>query len=238
MVRCDPFRGDPRSYTGAVGEPATLTGEELAETPAPTPPRRRRPSMWPAMIVVGLAVVILVGFGVLSAVSGTRTVNTPTTTPGGPARAAGGRPVAVPNTTLRGVPAATAMRAIETVTTPPANVVAALWVPKGVSKGAVVQSTSVSSSYDRTIRFTLDAPEATVVAFYRTELARHGWKLASVGTPPHAPNGTVGVLSEIAGDDGWYWEAGVEVSPTRFTAGKPNGTTTFTVELYEVPDDD
>ncbi len=219
-------------------EPATLTGEDAAENPAPNPRRPRRQSMWPAMIVIGLAAVILVGFGVLSAVSGTRTVNVPTTTPGGAPHATTGSPVAVPNTTLRGVPAAKAMRAIETVTTPPANVVDALWVPQGVSKGVVVHSTSVSSSYDRTISFVLDAPEATVVAFYRTELARHGWKLASVGTPPHAPNGTVGVLSEIAGDDGWYWEAGVEVSPTRFTAGKPNGTTTFTVELYEVPDDD
>jgi len=47
------------------------------------------------------------------------------------------------------------------------------------------------------------------------------------------------VLAKKAGDDGWYWEVGVIVSPTVFGPSgveATTGTTPFVIRLLQVPD--
>ena len=57
--------------------------------------------------------------------------------------------------------------------------------------------------------------------------------------PPRNANGSVEVLAEKAGDDGWYWEAGAVVSPTTFPTGHGARaeSTDFTLRLFQVSDE-
>jgi hypothetical protein len=186
--------------------------------------RRRRgpgPTVWPATIVIGVALVVLLG-GALSAIfaSGSATTSvqsTPKTAPGAP---------------IAAVSAQGALSPITTPGRPPANVVAALVVPAGA---IVVRGSATDRSvglYDRSLGFTTARSEADVIAFYRAELPAQGWKPLSQGLP--ATGTGYEILARIAGTDGYFWEVGITVSPTTF-AGTAQ-TTPFTVRLFAVSD--
>jgi hypothetical protein len=184
--------------------------------------------MKPAMIVLGLAVGILLLFGVMAVLSGQQPTTSTTSTP----------PVHVKGSSLQAVPAASALKPIEHPDTPPGNIVNALTVPVGaVARGHTDNSTS-AGQYDEQMRFTVGASQDAVVTFYRTELAAKGWKIESVGPATDKP-GSVEVLAEKAGDDGWYWEAGAIASPTTFPSGGTAAaeTTPFTLRLFQVSDE-
>jgi len=195
----------------------------------PLPPVRRGPGMGPALVVAGIAVGLVLVFGVLSAVSSSH----PRT-----AASVSTAPVSVPGTALEAVPAAGRLKPIEEPDTPPSNILDALFVPVGSAPVAHGHSVSNTNQYDGQMTFAVPATEATVIAFYKAELARHGWKVIQVASATGIPDG-IEVLSEKAGNDGWYWEAGAVVSPTRFSG--PSGarqSTRFKLELFEVPDAD
>jgi hypothetical protein len=195
---------------------------------APLPPAGRNTSIKPAMIVLLLAVGILVIFGAMALFSGQQ----PTTS------TAPSAPVPVRGTTLLAVPAVTALKPIEQPGTPPGNIMNALTMPVGaVAHGSTDNSTS-AGQYDEEMRFSLAASEDAVVTFFKTELAAKGWKIESVGPATNAP-GSVEVLAQKAGDDGWYWEAGAVVSPTTFPNGGASGaeSTAFTLRLFQVSDE-
>jgi hypothetical protein len=194
---------------------------------APLPPARGNTSMKPAMIVLILAVGILVLFGAMSLFSGQQP--TTSTAPSAPAPVRG--------TSLRAVPAATALKPIEQPGSPPGNIVNALTVPVGaVSHGRTDNSTS-AGQYDEEMHFSLATSEGDVETFYRSELAAKGWKIESVGPATNAP-GSVEVLAQKAGADGWYWEAGAVVSPTTFPkSGTGAESTDFTLRLFQVSDE-
>src|SRR6185437_15326252 len=190
----------------------------------PLPPVRRTPGMRPALVVLGIAVVVIAVFGLMSALApGTQHTPPPSSTP-----------KKVVGTTLLAVPAFNALKPIEQPGTPPQNIVNALTIPKG----AVVTDHSASASatgYDEQIDFSVPgADQAAVVAFYRTQLDNNGWKRISVGPATNQPT-TTQVLAQAAGDDGWYWEAGALVSPTTFGSGNSQSTP-FVIRLFQVPD--
>ncbi len=67
---------------------------------------------------------------------------------------------------------------------------------------------------------------------YRTLLPRLGWKVTDRGSPATGTSTGTVILFKRASGDSFYWNLGATVSPTTSA-----GTTTFSLELYELPDD-
>lgn len=183
--------------------------------------------------MVGLAALILVIFGIGSALSGNGGSANPATTdavPPGPTKVAG--------TPLEAVPAKGALGALVHGGTPPADVVDALPLPAGSTRVAVAPTRGITL-FSASERFTVAGTQAAVVTFYRTELAALQWKILDVGPARGAAHATE-VLAQRAGSDGWYWEVGAVVSPTVFPAGASaigtTGTTPFALRLFQVND--
>ncbi|HYA68917.1 MAG TPA: hypothetical protein VED63_09310 [Acidimicrobiales bacterium] len=205
---------------------ATTEGPESAESPA----RRRRgpgPTVWPATIVLGIALVVVVT-GAVAAVLTTGPVTTGSTAP--KVAQAAGAPVPA-------VAAQDALAPIITAGSPPANVVDAVVTPAGAT---VVPGSATNLGvglYDRSIGFSTSLSEAVVIDFYRVELPAEGWEVMSQGPPRNASG--FELLGRIAGTDGYFWEIGVVVSPTTYPKGSAagaNGATAFTLRLFAVDD--
>ncbi len=214
MAQADPVGGSAPADTP--------TGTLTAATPAPgaPPSRTAGPSIRPALIVVGIALVVILVFGVASALTNNPTPKAPKAT-------------AVKGTGLVAEPATGTLHAIEILGTPPADVLDALVLPKGAHE---ISRTpwSGSTQYAADMSFRLDAAQATLVDFFHTELHAHGWSIVGVGAAHDDPRATE-VLAQRASTDGWYWEAGVVVYPTTF--GRTGADVTrFELELYEMPD--
>ncbi len=202
--------------------PRAAPGPETAG-PGELPARRTQgPSVRPAMVVVGLALLVVLVFGIGAALT-----NNPTPRPP--------RPAAVTGTGLVAEPSAATLRPIEILGTPPADVLDALVLPRGAR---VVSDSpwSGTTQYNGTMSFRLAASQAQVVAFFRTELRAHRWSPVSVG-PAHGDREAIELLAQRASSDGWFWEAGVVVFPTTF-GHRPasKDATRFSVDLYELPD--
>ncbi len=64
-----------------------------------------------------------------------------------------------------------------------------------------------------------------------------GWQVFDRGPALHHP-GAVEILGRLAGSDGYYWEMGAVVAPTRFPrGGPPRGETEVTIRLLQQSDD-
>jgi hypothetical protein len=175
----------------------------------------------PALVVLGIAVLIVVGGVVASAlVSGSDTTLSihKITIPGG---------TVVPLT-----PAATAMRSIVNAGQPPADILGNLAVPSGSTMVRTVNIDQGAGQFDRTVVFRSGLSSDQVGDLYRALLPRLGWKVLDQGSPAtgSAP-GTV-ILFRKGSGDSFYWEVGATVSPTTSA-----GSTTFSLELFELPDD-
>jgi hypothetical protein len=187
------------------------------------PARRATPvsTKGPALIVLGLAVFIVL-LGVI-----------------GSALASGSSPtvslksVTVANgTVVHLTPATTAMRSIVSAGQPPADVLGNLAVPTG---SRVVRTLSIdqnASQFDRTVYFSSDLSSGEVIDAYRALLPRLGWTIAYVGSGASRQAQQNEVLAKHGSGDGYYWEVGVVVSSTTST-----GVTPYSVELFEIPDD-
>jgi len=196
------------------------------DAPPQPPPRPSGPGLRPALLVLGLAVAIVVVFGVFAAVTnvGNGTPSSGTSSP-----------VAVPGTSLEAVPAATALRPLQQAGEPPANIVDSLRLPAGSTAGRRTDNGAGLGSYDQQMTFSVKAAQAPVIQFFRIELARHGWGQRSSGPEMNHPD-AIEVLGQKGGDDGSYWEAGAVVSPTRFAADGSESTR-FVIRLFQVSDD-
>lgn len=192
-----------------------------ADTQAP-PERTPGPSVRPALVVVGVALFLVLLFGIGAAL----TSNPPAKAP---------PPAVVKGTGLVAQPAARALHPIEDPGTPPADVLDALALPKGAHRLSVTKW-SGSTQFDGKMTFSVDASQASLVSFFRTELRARRWSMVNVG-PARAERGATEVLAQRASNDGWYWEAGFVVFPTTFAQGAVHGDVTrFSIDLYEMPD--
>ena len=161
----------------------------------------------PAIIVVGIAALILVG-GVLATIF-----------------TAGNNPVLslhsirIPDgTVVKLTPATTALKPIIS-SEPPADILSALAVPTGSVLQHWVNIDQNQTQYDRTASFTTGLSSDQVVDVYKTGLPRLGWKLLYQGQGN--ANGVSGteILARRASGDGYYWEAGVIVPPAHVLGG-------------------
>ncbi len=174
----------------------------------------------PALVVLGLAVLIVVIGGVASALlSG----NAPT--------------VAVHQVELSDgtvVHLTTATKALHSIVgsgEPPADIIGNLAVPAGSSVTGTVDSDQSGGTYDRTVSMTRSTLDSTqLVGAFRSIFHAYGWQVIYVGAGARGGPGTE-VLAKRGSGDGYYWEAGVVVSPS--TAA---GVTPFSLELFQTSD--
>jgi hypothetical protein len=186
-------------------------------------PPKKRFTMKPALLVGALAVVILIAFSVGAAL--TKTGTPQARTPTGPTR--------VPGSSLLAVSATRGLSVIEQPGQPPANVLAAITLPQGAVRG-VSANPGLGSTYDQEVTFSVDASEATVLGFYRTELKRLGWRTVTSGAATHQPGSQI--VGQLPGDDGFYWQLGIIVSPSTFSASGTTDITRFTLRVLQVDD--
>ncbi len=182
--------------------------------------------MRPAMIVVGLAALILVVFVTVGIVS--------TQSPAAVKHSAAA--LTVPGVSLRAVPAAGLLAPIVASGEPPNNILNAVSVPAGSVRVSHQSKSGGADQYDSQVAFHSDDSQAALLDFYAADMKLQGWQVFSRGSAANNP-GALEVLGKLAGSDGYYWEMGATVSPTTFSKGGPaRGVTPFTIRLFQVPD--
>jgi len=189
----------------------------------PEPPARPNFTMRPALVVAVIALVILVGFSIGSAFTHLA-VKTPTSK----------GPTAVQGSSLRAVSARKGLSVIETDGQPPANVIDAITLPLGAIRASTTNP-GAGASFDREVQFSVQASQAAVLGFYRTELHNLGWRTVTSGAATRQPGQQI--VEQIAGIDGFYWELGVIVAPSTFSASGTTDITRFTLRLLQLGDE-
>jgi hypothetical protein len=190
------------------------------------PPTRGGVSMRPAMIVLGLAVLIIVLFVGLALATSSQPA---------PVHKSGGV-VSVTGSSLKAGPAAVALAPIISLGQPPNNVVNAVDIPVGAVRTSSLNNAGQSGQYDSQITLRSDASQGALLAFYASDMKSQGWQIFDRGPASNDPN-ALEVLGKLAGTDGYYWEMGVTVQATSFGKGAPAaGDTPFTVRLLQEPD--
>jgi hypothetical protein len=175
----------------------------------------------PALVVLGIAVAIVLVGTVASALDSGR-APAPTV-----------HHVTIPDgTVVPLVPGRTALRSIVSAGQPPADIIGNLAVPAGSPAVRTVDVDQGVSQFDRTVSFTGHLATDQVADVYRTLLPRLGWKVIYDGAQARQQGPGSEVLAKRGSGDGFYWEVGVVVSPTTST-----GTTPFSLELFELSDD-
>jgi hypothetical protein len=175
----------------------------------------------PAMVVLGIAVFILVA-GVLasafaSGTSPTLSIHRITLSDG---------------TTVQLTPATTALKSIVSLGQPPADILGNVAVPAHSTVIRTVNTDQGATQFDRTVYLQTTLTSGDVVDLYHVLLPRLGWSLLYSGGGLQRGGSGTGVLAKRGSGDSFYWEVGVVVSPTTSA-----GTTSFSVELFELPDD-
>jgi len=113
---------------------------------------------------------------------------------------------------------------------PPANIVDTVHVPLGATFTREIYTGGRASSYDRHLGYSASAAEGALYSYFHTLIAREGWKIFSVSSPTDSAG--VEILAQKAGDDGFYWEQGVVIHPTTFSASGLQSTS-FSLRLYQ-----
>ena len=201
-------------------------GSEVAEPQRPPVPGGV--SMRPAMIVFGLAALILVVFITIAIV----TSQAPT-----PIKHSGAA-VGVPGVALRAVPAAGLLSPIVTDGEPPNNILNAVSIPVGSVRTSHENNTAGAGQYDEQVTFRSDDSQAALLTFFAADMKLQGWQVSDQGAARNDP-GALEVLGKLAGTDGYYWDMGATIDATTFTPGGPaRGVTHFTVRLFQENDSD
>ena len=175
----------------------------------------------PAFVVLGIAVLIVVaGIAASALASG----SDPTLSI---------RRITIPGGTVVALtPATSAMKPIVSAGEPPADILGNLAVPAGSTVTRTINLDHGATQFDRTVVLRTGLSSDQVTDLYRTLLPRLGWAVLDSGSPASGSvPGTV-ILFKKGSGDGFYWEVGATVSPTTSA-----GTTTVSLELWELPDD-
>ena len=203
---------------GAAEELASSTSDEAVAVDPEHRVYQPASTRGPALIVLGIAVFIVV-IGIIGSVLASKG-----STPRVPAS------VTVAGTVVHLTPATTALKSIVAGGQPPSDILGNLVVPAG---SPVVRTLNIDqgvTQFDRTVYFTTRLSADQVIAVYRSVLPGMGWTITYHGLRTGGPGSEL--LAKRGSSDGFYWEAGVVVSPTTSA-----GTTPYSVEVLEMSDD-
>jgi hypothetical protein len=166
-----------------------------------------RPSVGPALIVVGIAFAIVVGGVALSFATGGWGPGSA----GAGSAGGGAATVRAPGSALGGVSASRVLAAVASEGQPPAGIRSSLVVPAGARLTGHADHDNGAGTFDRAVTLAVDASPSQVVTFYRALMPRRGWGLLPQGVA-RAGQSTE-LFYERAGADGYYWEVSVTVTP-------------------------
>jgi hypothetical protein len=174
----------------------------------------------PALIVLGLAVFILIGGVVASALDSS---SSPTV---------GLHHVTLPDGTNVALAAGSVkLHSIVSDEQPPADILGHLSVPQESVVTGTIDSDQNTEQFDRTVDFNSQLSQDQVISTFSLLLKDLGWQVVYTGAAPQGKAGNTEVLAKRGSSDGFYWETGVVVSPTT-----PTGTTPYSVEVIQTPD--
>jgi hypothetical protein len=177
------------------------------------------------MVVLALALLIVGLFVTLGLLTSTRVAPVHSVAHG-----------KVPGSTLRAVPATSALAPIVAEGQPPSDVRDAVFVPIGSVRLSSADDSASAGQYDKEVTLRSSASQAALLNFYAADMRLEGWQVFDRGPALHHP-GAFEVLGKIAGSDGYYWEMGATVSATTFGSGAPpGGWTDFTLRLFQIND--
>jgi hypothetical protein len=184
-------------------------------------PSLRRPVVrGPALIVLGIALLIvvvgLVGAAVSSGKAPVTSVHQVTLADG---------------TTVSLTPATTALHSLVGEGDPPADILGNLAVPSGSRVTQTINADQSAGQFDRTVAFTTAQAGDQVVDTYKALLPKQGWDVLYAGAGIRNGRSGTEVLAKRGSSDGYQWEVGIVVSPATAT-----GTTPFSVEVFELSD--
>jgi hypothetical protein len=203
----------------------TAVAEAKAEPQRPPTPGGF--SIRPAMVVLGLAVLILAVFVTLGIVSSQSPAPVKTS----------GAPSAVPGSPLRAGPAADALHPIVSSGEPPSNILNAVTVPQGSVRISHQNNASGAGQFDAQVTLRSTDSQGALLTFFAATMHQQGWQVFDKGAAANNP-GALEVLGKLAGTDGYYWEMGATISPTTFGHGAPaSGETNITIRLLQQNDD-
>jgi hypothetical protein len=175
----------------------------------------------PALIVLGIAVFIVITGVVASALD---SGSSPTLSL---------KSVTIPDGTVVHLgPASVAMKKIVSAGEPPADILGNLAVPTDSTFTRFVNADQGQTQFDRTVYFHTGLSSEQLVDTYRSVFSKLGWKVIYAGSGAERASSNTEVLAKKGSGDGFYWEAGVVISPTTSA-----GTTPYSIELFELPDD-
>jgi hypothetical protein len=228
---------DPSPIGAGTALDAQRNGHSGSNGHAGPDPRRVRrgpgPSTKPALVVLGLTMVLFVVGIALELASGNQSRPVPAPTSIATARGA----------VLHAVAARPLLHAVVTTDQPPDDLLNALAVPEGAAPVPNSATNRGVELYDRSIRFEVPATEQDVISFFRAQLPALHWHRLSEGPAAKVPGYLI--LEQHPASDGHEWEIGVTISPTVFgpspAPGTPTtvpttGTTSFTLRLFAVSD--
>jgi hypothetical protein len=192
--------------------------------PAPGP---RRPSLAPAAIVVGIAVVI-VASGAIVALAGSTSAHAPAAQLG----------TSVPGVPFKAIPAQPDLSHIESGGEPPPDVIKAMTVPSISSYVGDSNEDAGLDQFEESVTISVPATSASVAAFYRKELPGAQWSMQFDGRA----NGAIELIGQRNGSDGYQWRVAIVISsvdPTLSPALAGSGqtsTSSVVMTLYQVAD--
>ena len=174
----------------------------------------------PALIVLGLAVVILLGGVAAAALSSSSNPSFSI------------RQVTLDDgTTVHLVPATVSLHGIVDNSEPPADIIDQLGIPQESMVTGILNSDRHTAQFDRTVKLSSQLAQPQVIEAYRRMLHAVAWKIIYEGPAPQGVPGATEILAKLGSSDGFYWEVGVVVSPTT-----PAGATHYSVEVLQTPD--
>jgi hypothetical protein len=211
-----PSTGAPSDPSG----PAGPSGNGIRE-------RTPGPSTKPALIVVGIAALVLL----------TGIIGAALTSSGSAQAPAVHRLPTAKGATITATPGRHTLAPITTGGQPPSDILDAVALPKGTTVTTGTATNNGIGLYDHSLSFTVPVSDQRVIDFFRAELKALKWQIVSQGSPPH---GTAGyrIVGQHPSSDGYEWEIGVTVAPTTFGsgAGQAVDSTPYTVRLFAVTD--
>jgi hypothetical protein len=190
--------------------------------------RQPAPSLGPALIVVGIALVIVV-FGAALALIGTASAHAPVTQVGSK----------VPGVAVEAVPASSYLSHIESSGEPPPDIVKQLTIPVASKYVSSASESAALSQFASSITFSSPDPSKQVAAFYSAELPIGHWSLQFNGKA----GGNLELIAQKNGSDGYQWRVAVVISTVNplispaLAGSNATSTSKVVMSLYQVEDE-
>ncbi|HVB00479.1 MAG TPA: hypothetical protein VNE42_04355 [Acidimicrobiales bacterium] len=193
----------------------------------PTKENPPRASLRPALVVIAIVALIMLGGGLLAILSsrGARTLNATTRTGTLPSRLI-----------IEGVhlgPARAFLQRTEHNALIPEDIISSLYLPTDVHLTEVINLDNGNGPFDRQINLASAGSQTQFVKAYTTLLNQYGWKQSGIESVA-GPVGTKGteLLSQHPSHDGYNWEVGVTITMNAQVA-QP---TRIAMRLLQVPE--